>query len=187
MKKQFALLGISLVFTSFLVSFSPKNKHFEGKIQWLTIEEAYARTQKEPRKTIIDVYTDWCGWCKVMDRETFTNKEVIDYINKHYYPVKFNAESQADVKVGTTIYKFDKNYNANQAAVALMGGKMSYPTTVYLDEKFNLIQPIPGYQDAKTFHQVITYLGDNYHTKEDFEKYKAGTYREVFKAQIAKL
>jgi thioredoxin-related protein len=61
-----------------------------------------------------------------------------------------------------------------------MQGKMSYPTIVYLDEKFNMIQPIPGYQDAKAFHQVITFLGDNHYKKIDFEKYKADKYEKAY-------
>ena len=64
-----------------------------------------------------------------------------------------------------------------------MKNQMSYPTTVFMDEKFQLIQPIPGYLDARVFHQVITYFGQNYHQKEPFDQYKAGTYARAFQSR----
>lgn len=153
----------------------------QNKINWISIEEAYRRNQIQPKKTVIDVYTDWCGWCKVMDKNTFSNPEVIKYINANYYAVKLNAEGRNDIKIGNTFYKYDEQYKANKAAIALLNGQMSYPSLVYLDEKFNLIQPVPGYQDAKAFHPIITYFGGNYHKKEQFESYVSGTYKNNFK------
>jgi thioredoxin-related protein len=166
------LLGV-LLFSN--VSFG------QTKINWITIEEAYRKNQITPKKTIIDVYTDWCGWCKVMDKNTFSNPEVIKYINANYYAVKLDAEGKKDIKIGNNIYKYDEQYKANKAAIALLNGQMSYPSLVYLDEKFNLIQPIAGYQDAKAFHPIITYFGGNYHKKEQFETYKSGTYAKAYK------
>lgn len=151
------------------------------EIQWISLQEAYNRTQKEPRKTIVDVYTAWCGWCKVMDRQTYTNPDVIEYLNKNYYMVKLDAESRQEIVVGGVKYKFDESSNTNQAAIALLQGKLSYPTTVFLDAQYNMIQPLPGYLDAKAFHQVITFIGGDNHKKESFEQYKEGTYKEAFK------
>jgi len=164
-----------------------KTTSAKKEVEWLTIQEAYARTQKEPRKTIVDVYTAWCGWCKVMDRETYTNPEVIDYLNKNFYMVKLDAESKQDIIIGNTKYTFDANSGANQAAIALLQGKMSYPTTVFLDAQYNMIQPLPGYLNAKAFHEIVTYLGGDYNKKEPFEQYKIGTYKEVFKNALPKL
>ncbi len=158
-----------------------------NELKWLTIQEAYNLTQKEPRKTIVDVYTVWCGWCKVMDRETYTNPEVIDYLNKNFYMVKLDAEAKQDIIIGNTKYTFDANSGANQVAVALLQGQMSYPTTVFLDAQYNMIQPLPGYLNAKAFHEIVTYLGGDYNKKEPFEQYKVGTYKEVFKHALPKL
>lgn len=152
------------------------------EIQWISLQEAYNRTQKEPRKTIVDVYTAWCGWCKVMDRETYTNPDVIDYLNKNYYMVKLDAETRQEIVVGGVKYAFDEKSNTNQAAIALLQGKLSYPTTVFLDTQYNMIQPLPGYLDAKAFHQVITFIGGDNYKKESFEQYKEGTYKESFKS-----
>jgi thioredoxin-related protein len=184
--KKIALFFILVVLTS--SAFAQQTTASKKKeVEWISIQEAYLRTQKEPRKTIVDVYTAWCGWCKVMDRETYTNPEVIDYLNKNYYMVKLDAESKKDVIIGNTKYVFDESKGANQAAIALLQGKMSYPTTVFLDAQYNMIQPLPGYLDAKAFHQIVTYLGEDYNKKEPFDKYKEGTYKEVFKAALIKL
>lgn len=144
------------------------------KIKWITLDQAFEAIKKEPRKIVIDVYTDWCGWCKVMDKNTFSDAKVADFVNKKYYAVKLNAEQAGEIQIG------DKKYTYPQLASDLMQGRMSYPTIVYLDEKFNMIQPIPGYQDAKAFHQVITFLGDNHYKKLDFEKYKAEKYEKTY-------
>lgn len=154
-------------------------------IQWLTIEEAYAKIQKEPRKVLIDVYTDWCGWCKVMDRETFKDKAVTDYINKKYYAVKLDAEQKGTIKLGDKEFKYlaQGGRGINEIALALTNNQPSYPTTVFLDDQFNMIQPLPGYLKAKEFHQIITFFGEDYHKKQDFESYKAKTYGTLYPAK----
>jgi thioredoxin-related protein len=155
------------------------------KIHWMSLEEAYIAVQKEPRKIVIDVFTGWCGWCKVMDQKTFSEAKVAEYVNKNFYAVKLDAEQKEDITLGSQKYSFvvQGQGGYHQAAAGLMGGKMSYPTIVYLDEKFNLIQAVPGYQDAKQFHQIITFFGDNFYKKEDWNKYSQETYQKQFGSQ----
>ncbi|MDP5120330.1 MAG: DUF255 domain-containing protein [Spirosomaceae bacterium] len=183
MKRLLTYTLLACIFVG-ITSFTFEKKATEpadDKIEWLTLEEAFARNQKAPRKILIDVYTGWCGWCKVMDKKTFTNPEVIKYVNKTFYAVKLDAEGKDPITVGDTQYKFDAQKRSHEAAIALLQGKMSYPTIVYLDEAFNMIQPISGYMEAPKFHQVITFLGGDYHKKQPFEEYAAGTYKQVFK------
>ena len=66
-----------------------------NKMKWYTIEEVQALNEKDPKPILVDVYTDWCGWCKVMDRKTFANADVQAYIQENFYPVKFNAEQKS--------------------------------------------------------------------------------------------
>ncbi len=156
----FASLTVGLVATRT----APPTTKNAAKIQWLTIGEAYKLSQKQPRKFVIDVYTEWCGWCKVMDQKTFTNAQVIDYVSKKYYAVKYNPETEGDVMLGKTSFR------------SLLQGINGYPTTVVLDEKYGMIQPISGYLEPRIFHQMVTFFGDDNHKKEDFEKFKVGTY-----------
>lgn len=171
--KLFASILISI---SLLFSFKTE----ESKVHWISLEEAFAKTQKEPRKIMVDVYTGWCGWCKVMDKNTFANPLVASYLNKKYYAVKFDAESTKDVKIGTVVYKFDEANKVHQAAMALLNSQMSYPTVVFLDEKMNMIQPVPGFREAKAFHQLVTWFGEDFHKKEAFDIYTKGTYTKKF-------
>ncbi len=153
-----------------------------AKIEWLTVEQAFALHQTQPRKMLIDVYTDWCGWCKVMDRETYTDPQVIDYINKNYYPVKFNAEQRDDVTIQGQKYVFvaQGNSGVHQFAASILQNKLSYPSTVFLDEKLQMIQPLPGYFKAKEFHEIITFFGGDYYKNVAFDTYKTETYPQQF-------
>lgn len=180
------VLSISAFRTSLPVTL-PSGPTEPKRIKWLTIQEAYALTQKTPKKFVVDVYTDWCGWCKVMDRETFAKAAIVDYVNQNYYPVRLNAEQTADITLGKQTFKYISGgggRGVHELAAALLKNQMSYPTTVFLDEKFQLIQPIPGYLEPRTFHQIITYFGDNYHQKEPFDQYKTGTYVRTFQASL---
>jgi len=82
------------------------------KVHWLTIEEAQTLNKHEPREMIVDVYTEWCGPCKMMDRMTFSNPEVIQKIHEKYYAVKFDAESAETIKFGEQEFG-NPNHNPN--------------------------------------------------------------------------
>lgn len=170
------LVAFRPVLTPVVLGSEPK------RIKWLTIQEAYALNQKTPKKFVIDVYTDWCGWCKVMDRETFTNAAVIDFVNEHYYAVKLNAEQKEDIKLGDRTYK--SLGSAHELAAGLLQNKMSYPTTVFMTEKFEVIQPVAGYLKADVFHQIATYFGGDYFRKEPFDQFKTGTYVKQYQAAM---
>lgn len=181
MKRILIVLFIVACFGGISSFTKNERKTAVDKIEWLTLDQAFVKNQQSPRKILVDVYTDWCGWCKVMDKKTFTDPAVVSYVNEHFYAVKLDAESKTPLNIGGVEYGYDPENRSHKAAVALLQGKMSFPTIVYLDETFNMIQPIPGYMDAEQFHKIITFIGGDYHKKEQFDKYVAGTYKEVFK------
>ena len=182
MKRSAISFSLLVFILSVATSFKSDEKRPAEGIQWLTIEEAYAKMQQEPRKVLIDVYTDWCGWCKVMDRETFKNKAVVAYVNRKYYAVKLDAEQKKAITLGDKkfVYIEEGGRGVHQLALALTNNQLSYPTTVFLDDQFNVIQPLPGYMKAKEFHEVITFFGEDYHKKEAFDTYKSNTYKSMF-------
>ena len=147
----------------------------QGRIEWMSIEEAEAlvKTTDNPKKIFIDVYTDWCGWCKKMDQMTFNNPEVSDYMNANFYMVKFNAESKDDVFVKGTTFSFvpSGRRGYHELAVALTQGKLSYPTVVFLDPELNMITPLPGFRTAQPFLQVAKFIGDNVYQHTSWEDY----------------
>ncbi|SDM42099.1 Thioredoxin-related protein [Catalinimonas alkaloidigena] len=144
------------------------------QINWLTFEEAMALNQKNPKKVFLDVYTDWCGWCKRMDQTTFSDPEVVKYMNENFYAVKFDAEGKDPIQFKGQTFKFvpSGRNGYHELAAALLNGKLSFPTTVYLDEEMNLIQPVPGYMKAPEFLKVLSYFGSDHFKDTPWEKYE---------------
>ena len=184
--KKLAALATVLVVLLTTAAFLPAPPRVvapaNARIEWLTIEQAYIRCQREPRKVLVDVYTDWCGWCKVMDRSTFTNPRVAAYVNQKFYAVKLNAEQRQAIRLGNQTFKFIPRGRSgyNELAAGFLEGKMSFPTTVFLDERMGLIQPIPGFHKPDAFHRIVTYIGDNHFKKQPWEKYEAQTYPKLY-------
>ena len=144
-------------------------------IKWMTIEEALEKSKTEKRKIYIDVYTDWCGWCKHMDSTTFKDQSVVNYINEKYYAVKFNAEQGSDINYKGKNYKFTKQQGGrghHELAALWLNNRLSYPTSVVLNEDQDLIQPIPGFQDANKMDAILHYFGTDNHKKTPWEKYE---------------
>ena len=71
----------------------------ETPVKWMSFEQAIEKSKTEKRKIFIDVYTDWCGWCKVMDKNTFSETQVAKILNEMFYPVKLDAEQRAACRV----------------------------------------------------------------------------------------
>jgi thioredoxin-related protein len=148
-----------------------------GAVKWMTFEEAIEKSKTEKRKIFIDVYTDWCGWCKVMDKNTFNDPEVAKLLNEKFYPVKFNAEQTEDVVFKGVTYKFvpQGNKGTHQLAMALLNNQLSYPTVVLVEEDFKSVSPVAGYRKADEVHKMLTYFAFDHFKKgenamQEFDK-----------------
>ena len=140
-------------------------------INWMSIEEMEKAMEKEPRKIMIDVYTEWCGPCKMMMKNTFTDPDVISYINQNYYAVKFNAEGPESITFRGNTYS-NSSYDPARGkgrngthdltmAIAPVNGRVAYPTIVYMDEDFKILSPVQGYQQPAQILPILHYFGDN--------------------------
>jgi thioredoxin-related protein len=138
-------------------------------VKWMTLEQALEKSKTAKRKIIIDVYTDWCGWCKVMDKNTFSEPAVAKLLNEKFYAVKFDAEQTEDVVFRGTTYKFisQGNSGVHQFAAALLNNQMSYPTVVFVEEDFKSVSPIPGFKKADEFHKILTFFAQDYYKNGD--------------------
>ena len=148
----------------------------ETKINWLSWEEAMELSKQEKKKIFIEVYIDRCGWCKKMDATTFSEEHIVEYINANYYPIRFNAENKEPIELHGKSYKYIKSGKRgyHELANEIMMGKMSYPTVVFLNEDFYLIQAIPGYREADTFEMIMTYFAEDHHNSTPWKKYSNG-------------
>lgn len=144
-------------------------------INWISFEEAVSLTQKEgnTKKVFIDVYTDWCGWCKKMDKDTFQNPEVATYMQANFYMVKFNAEGKEPIEYEGKTFKYvpSGKRGYHELAAALLQGRLSYPTVVFLDKDLKMLSPVPGYQKVQPFMQIAKYFGENIYKEKDWKTY----------------
>ncbi len=168
-------IGIKGIFAAGLLTLLLLESGSAQEVKWYTFEQAIELTRNEPRKLVVDVYTDWCVWCKVMDKNTFNNALIADYLNRNYYPVKLNAEQKENITVGETTFKFvaQGSRGYHELAAALLSGNMGYPSVVFLDEQIRIIQPLQGYIRARQFDEIMRFIGE--------EHYKTRTWEEFIK------
>ena len=138
---------LMLVLVLAMIGFSAHAQKAD-KINWLTFEEAAAMTEKDPKMIIVDVYTDWCGWCKKMDKGTFTDPTVVEYINNTFYPVKMNAEDS------NRKFTF-KGQEYTEQTMARAMRVSSYPNFIIMDAAMENITQMPGYREAEPFLQTL--------------------------------
>lgn len=159
-----------------------------GSVKWMSFEQALVKQKAEKRKVFVDVYTQWCGWCKVMDAQTFSDPKIIKVLNDKFYAVKLNAEQHGDIKVGEQTFKYVENggRGVHQLAAALLNNQMSYPNFVFLDEDLRIVPvyqgstSIPGFHKAEEFHIYLSFIGGNFYKKQNIDQYKTTTYRSPF-------
>lgn len=165
------IFKITLVLFS-LISFS-NTALAQNKIKWITWEDALAAQKKEQKKILVDIYTEWCTWCKKMDKATFQKDKIATFVNKNFYAIRFDAETKRDIEFNGQTYKYVRNGRKgyHELAVAITQGQLSYPTVVFLDEELSVIQPIPGFQDEKTFEMIMTYFSGDYYKSTPWASY----------------
>lgn len=148
------------IFTFSAMLYAGGENH-DSQINWISIEEAEELTKETPKKIFVDVYTDWCGWCKRMEANTFSHPYIIDYINENFYAVKLNAEQDEPIVFRGVEYVNENpggRRSTHNFAMALLQGRMSYPSVAFFDEELNLITAIPGYRDPKAFEPLLVFF-----------------------------
>ncbi|EIM75847.1 thioredoxin-like protein [Nitritalea halalkaliphila LW7] len=149
-----------LALLSFLQLTTIRQTQAQEQIRWMQFEEAVQASAAVPKLVLVDVYTDWCGWCKKMDKETFTDKDVIAFINAHFYPVKLNAES--------TDRSFEfRGKSYTEASIAKAMRVRSYPNFILMDARMENITQLPGYRKPKDFLESLERLMENFMQGED--------------------
>lgn len=147
------------------------NEPKKEKINWITIAQLNELYYNNPKPILIDVYTDWCGWCRHMDRTTYENKKLVDYVNTHYYAVKFDAESKENLVFNKKNYSYNASNKSNELASFLLFGRLEFPTTVFLPTIDAQPAPLSGYMKAKEMEAPLKYFGDGVNKTQTFVEF----------------
>ena len=173
MKRKIFATSVAIIFC--LMSFSTLTAQI-GKVNWRTIQEAEQLMKQNPRPIFFDAYTDWCGWCKRMDQDTFGHAVIADILNTKFYPVKFDAEGKENIEfLGQTFVNDGKAGRAHQLAVALLQGQLAYPTVVFFYPQANgqyAAAPVPGYKTPKDMEILLNFFVDRNFEKQNWEDFQ---------------
>ena len=159
---------VLIVLAAFALSFAFPGKE---KINWITVSQLNTLYARNPKPIVIDLYTDWCGWCKHMDRTTYMNDKLATYINDNYYAVKYNAESKDSVTFNNQAFGYNKKYQTNDFAMYLTFGRLEYPTTVFLSTMNARPAPLSGYLKPKEMEAPLRYFVERKDETQSFVEF----------------
>lgn len=175
-----------LILIAFIVSV---NVISAQQINWVSLEEAVELQKTNPKKIIIDMYTNWCGPCKLLDKRTFQNSDVASYINENYYAVKFNAEGNQQVTFRGRLFS-NPNYDPAREFKRNSAHELSryfrvqaFPTMVFLDENLDVLVPLRGFKTPQQLELYLKMFKNDEH-KDIKSQQEFNDYYKTFKSEF---
>jgi thioredoxin-related protein len=157
-----------------------QKKGEKAAVPWLTVLQAQTKWDAEKRPVLVDVYTEWCVYCKVMDKTIWANPQVAAYVKQYFYPIKFNAESKEPASWMGKTYEFKPAYKVHLLAAEWLLGNMVYPSTVILPPNSGEPVIIPGVIELKELETILHYFGEDHYRNTAWKDYKS-TYKPGWK------
>ncbi|NUQ80185.1 MAG: thioredoxin family protein [Bacteroidetes bacterium] len=151
---------------SLLLAFLLSSAGTSDTLKWYSFNEGLAIAKAERKHVLVDFYTDWCGWCKKMDKETYTNQSVTGTLNKHFVIIKVNAEDESAMATY-------KQYTVSYPELTAGFGVTGFPSTVFLNPEGEYLTMVPGYIDAKTMKPILDYFHTSSYKTMSFADFSA--------------
>ncbi len=166
-----ALALLICFFILIIPAFSQTEK--DGLVKWLTFKEAQEKNKQVQKPFLVDIYTDWCGWCKHMMKTTYSNPNIAGYINANFYPVKFDAETKDTVEYNGKIYKPTSREpkTPHELAIKFLGNSLSYPSTMFITNNFEYNLLTQGFLEDKKIEPVLVFMVENAWRTSPFEEF----------------
>jgi thioredoxin-related protein len=144
-------------------------------VLWKSMPEAERLALSKGKMIVIDITTNWAGWSNLMEKNTYSKKSIIRYINENFYAVQLDAESNDTIPFNHLNYTRNSGSPYHTLAYSLLEGNMRFPSTVILDEEINELLVIPGYMDARKMEVVLHYFFEKAYRDEalSFQKYES--------------
>lgn len=161
-----SLIALMLVVTGSL---------FSQDITWMSWEEAVKANEQHPKKIFVDVYTDWCGWCKKMDAGTFKDPEIVKMMNESFYAIKLNAEQKDTISWNGMEFPWVEGGRRgyNLLALEILDKQMSFPSFVLLDSTFARIMISPGYKEPDALMKQLRFAKEEAYRDSTWEIYQS--------------
>lgn len=174
-------------------------------VKWITFDKAVELAQKNKKHILVDVYTQWCGPCKMMSKNTFNNPMIAQYINENYYAVKYDAENFDTLKFALNVPDTIRDKKGkiievkskkqaikfinpspkgtpravHQFAASILDNNLSYPSIVFLNDKIQRIDIVKGNHTPQQFEPILKFIGS-----WSYAKIKYDQYLKTFKSAI---
>jgi thioredoxin-related protein len=136
-----------------------KSEKTDNNVIWMNFDEGLAKGVKENKNTVVDFYTDWCHWCKVMDEQTFRDEKVAKKLKARFAMVRLNAESQSE-------YANFKGHKYSNMELTRAFGVSGYPSLAFISPEKEVITVIPGYIPAEQFYYLLDYVDKECYKKK---------------------
>lgn len=135
------------------------------KIRWTDVADGFVEAKRSGQPLLVDVSTQWCGWCKKMGRTTYADPAVRAYVNKKFIASKVDAEDDARrVEYGgveSTHRQFADSFRINQ-----------YPTALFFAPDGTLITQVPGFVKPEVYIEVLRYIGDGHYRTTSWDAFQ---------------